>query len=246
MSTMIPFPGLTVSSAQTRSGNASNAESAETSCPVHVAENARLQPRSSMFVSALMIAGREQSPAKVRNMSPNGAMVQSTLTTLPGTRIKLVRGRLVAEGTTVWTSRNRHGVKFDVEVSVKDWLAGPAKVEQNRVDDIVSLIKAGHVMPQMDCAEPGIDGEARQSVEQSAKDINTVVNLIKDLEDDLASSAETLIRHEVKLQNLDIAIQMLRAIAQQLSCGPRDQLSSSASLNNLRVACSQALGSRID
>lgn len=243
MSSMIPFPGLTVSSAQTPSGHASTAESAESDCPLHKAENARLQPRSSLFLSALMIAGREQSPVKVRNMSPNGAMVESTLTTMPGTRIKLVRGRLVAEGTTVWTSRNRLGVNFDVEVSIKDWLAGPAKVEQNRVDDIVSLIKAGRVMVQIDDAEPGIDSEARQSVEQSANDIKTVVNLIQDLEDDLASSAETLMRHEVKLQNLDIATQMLRAIAQQLSCGPRDQPFSSASLNNLRAACGQALGS---
>lgn len=245
MSTMIPFPGLTALSTQTRSEHASTIEPAETDCPFHEAENARLHPRSSMFLSALMIAGREQSPVKVRNMSPTGAMLESTLTTPPGARIKLVRGRLLAEGTTVWTSRNRHGVRFDVEVSVKDWLAGPAKVEQDRVDDIVSLIKAGRVMPQMGGAEPGIDTEARQSDEQSANDIKTVVNLILDLEDDLASSAETLMRHEAKLQNLDIAMQMLRAIAQQLSCGPRDQPSSSVNLNNLRVACGQALGGRL-
>lgn len=113
-----------------------------------------------MFVTAVMVAGREQSAVKVRNMSPTGAMVESTVTAQPGTRIKLVRGRLVAEGAIVWTSGNRHGVKLDGEVSVKDWLAGPAKAEQDRIDDIVSLIKAGRAMPPMDSDEAAISTEA--------------------------------------------------------------------------------------
>lgn len=242
---MIPSPGLAVSSTQTQSGQTPIAEPPESARQLQRAENARRQPRSSMFLAAVMLVGRDQSPVKVRNMSPDGAMVESTLTASPGTRIKLVRGRLVAEGSIVWTSGNRHGVKFDVEVSVEEWLAGPAKAEQDRVDDIVSLIKTGRLMPQVDGAEPAINTEARQSNEQSATDLKAVVNLIQDLEDDLASSPETLMRHEVKLQNLDIAMQMLRAIAQQLSCGPCDRPSSGADLDNLRVVCGRALGSRL-
>ena len=38
------------------------------------------------------------------------------------------------------------------------------------------------------------------------------MRLIEDLEEDLSSSADTLARHGVKLQNLDIAMQMVRAI----------------------------------
>lgn len=242
ISTMIPSPSLAVSSTQTQSGPTPIAEPPESARQLQRAENARRQPRSSMCLTAVMHAGREQSPVKVRNMSPNGAMVETTLTAPAGTKVKLVRGRQVAEGTIVWTSKNRHGVKIDVEVSVKDWLAGPAKAEQDRVDDIVSLIKAGRVMPQVDGTEPAINTEARQSNEQSATDLKAVVNLIQDLEDDFASSPETLMRHEVKLQNLDIAMQMLRAIAQQLSFGPRDRPFSGADLDNLRLVCGRALG----
>lgn len=238
---MNPSQRLPVSSNQALTGRTPIAESAH---QLPSAGNARRQPRSSMFLTAVILVGREQSPVKVRNMSPSGAMVETTVDASPGTNVKLVRGRLVAEGSIVWTSGNRHGVKFDVEVSVQEWLAGPAKAEQNRIDDIVSLIKAGRVVPQVDGAEPPISAEGRQSNEQSAIDLEAVVNLIQDLEEDLASSPETLMRHQVKLQNLDIAMQMLRAVAEQLSPGQGDRPSIGADLDNLRVVCGRAMGSR--
>lgn len=241
----IPSYDLPVSSPQIQLRSMHLSESREPASPSQRADEARLLPRSSMFVTAVMVVGRNQTPVKVRNMSANGAMVESTLTAPPGTKVKLIRGRLVAEGTIVWDSKNRLGVKLEVEVSVKDWLAGPAKAEQDRVDNMVSLIKAGRALPQAEGADPVIRAEARQSNAQCASDLEAVGNLIQDLEDDLASSVETLMRHEVKLQNLDIAMQMLQAIAQQLSCGPGGKRSTGSSLDNLRVVCSQALGSRM-
>jgi hypothetical protein len=66
---------------------------------------------------------------------------------------------------------------------------------------------------------------------------------MQSLEDELASSDETLARHGLKLQNLDIAMQMLRAIASELRSGDTQQRPSAAKLCNLRVACGEALGS---
>lgn len=214
--------------------------------PLQRAIEARRLARSSMFVSAVMIVGDNKAPVKIRNMSANGAMVESTLAASLGAKVQLLRGSRVAEGTIVWVSKNRLGLRLEPEVLVKDWLASPAKAGQDRVDDIVSLIKAGRAVPPSESADPSVKFESRQPNAQFASDLETVVDLIQELEDDLSSSVDTMTRHESKLQNLDIAMQMLRSIAQQLKCGSGLQPPTGASLDNLRVVCGQALGRRTD
>ena len=59
----------------------------------------RSQVRSSMFLAAVMGAGAEQAPVRIRNMSPTGAMMESPITPVPGTQIDLIR----------WIDRPRQG-----------------------------------------------------------------------------------------------------------------------------------------
>ena len=127
---------------------------------------------------------------------------------------------------------------FCSEASVKDWLAAPAKVEQQRVDEIVALVKAGYTE---DSGQYNNPAEPR-SQEQLVDDLGAVIRLMQDLEEDLAGSDETLARHGLKLQNMDIAMQMLRAVAAELA--PQDggsERMSIARLQDLRVSCAQAL-----
>jgi hypothetical protein len=200
--------------------------------------DARGQLRSSMFLAAVLRAGTEQAPVKVRNMSPNGALIESSVTPSAGTKVDLMRGALIARGTVIWSSANRCGVRFSSEVSVKDWLAAPSKVQQQRVDEIVALVKAGGADLGR---EEGAPYESR-SHEQLVDDLGAVVRLMQDLEDDLAASDETMERHGMKLQNLDIAMQMLRAVAGELTPDGSNGPVSVARLEDLRVACAQALG----
>ncbi len=58
----------------------------------------------------------------------------------------------------------------------------------------------------------------------------------------MAASDETLERHGMKLQNLDIAMQMLRAVAGELTPDDGNGPVRIAKLEDLRVACAQALG----
>ena len=201
----------------------------------------RTESRSSMFLAAVLRAGLEQAPAKVRNMSPHGAMVESSLMPVRGASVHLIRGLLVAEGTVIWSTTGRCGLRFASELSVKDWLAAPAMGEQQRVDEIVALVKAGATVPA-GFGGGDLKAKAVRSREQLIDDLGAVVHLIQNLEDDLASSDETLARHGVKLQNLDIAMQMVRAIARELTPDLGGQPMSIAKLADLRVACAQALG----
>lgn len=193
-----------------------------------------------MFLAALLRAGTEQAEVRVRNMSASGAMIESSLIPVAGSAVHLVRGRLVAKGIVVWGSSKGFGLRFHSEVCVQAWLSSPAKVEQHRVDQIVALVKSGAIPPTSTNATSVDEDSDCRGGEQLAADVQTIVRLMQDLEDDLSSSDETLARHGMKLQHLDIAMQMLRAVAGQLLPGLRDG-TSMARLQDLRVACAQAL-----
>jgi hypothetical protein len=204
---------------------------------------ARSPPRSSMFLAAVLRAGDEHASVKVRNMSPNGAMLETSLVPPPGTNVHLIRGTLIAQGTIIWSSSHRCGLRFSCRVAVKEWLAAPTTPEQHRVDEIVSLVRAGEVSTASgvgNCDEPS----SPRTDEQLVDDLRDVGRLMQDLEDDLASSKDTLARHEAKLQNLDIAMQMIRAIGQELTPAHQGKPTCIADLENLRIVCAQALGIR--
>ena len=174
-------------------------------------------------------------------MSSNGAMVETSLPPTRGTYVYLMRGSLVARGTVIWSSANRCGLKFSSEVSVKDWLAAPTAVHQNRVDEMVALVQAGQAAVATDhSVEQGFASENR-SHGQLVEDLGAVISLIQNLGDDLASSDETLARHGIKLQNLDIAMQMLRAVSAELTPNNSTKLADLAKLKDIQVACAKAL-----
>jgi len=206
--------------------------------------DARDLTRSSMFLGAVLRAGSEQAPVRIRNMSPHGAMVETPISPPRGTEVHLIRGRLVAPGTVVWVSSNCCGLRFSSELSIDEWLAVPAKSEQGRVDQVIARVKARATSAPAAVARHFRATGTSTSGEQLAIDLGAVVGLLRDLEDDLASSGETLVRHGIKLQNIDIAMQMIRAIAHELHHGRGDPPISLASLEDLRVACAEVLGRR--
>lgn len=175
-------------------------------------------------------------------MSTRGAMVESPLIPAVGTRVQLMRGALIADGVVVWTSPKRLGLKLLSEVAIQAWLASPAKIEQQRVDNIIALVRSGAIPPASTPFAANDLAKKARSSEQLVDDLGAVVSLMEGLEDELSSSNETLARHGIKLQHLDIAMQMLRAVARELSTGGWNGQAGMARLEDLRVVCAQALG----
>ena len=207
--------------------------------PHEVGPEGRQQGRSSLFLAAVLKAGSEQVPVRVRNMSVSGAMIEAPVCPEIGTQVQLIRGSLIAFGEVAWSAGGQCGLRFASALSIKDWLAAPAKVEQQRVDKIVSLVKAGAIPVAFGDPTPksGVAGTLEQD---AAKELEDVVALLLDLEGDLASSSETLERHGAKLQSLDIAVQMIRATSNKLMGIPN----AGASLEDLRAVCDATLGKR--
>jgi hypothetical protein len=197
----------------------------------------RAQTRSSLFLAAVLRSGSQQSPVKVRNMSLNGAMIESPFTPPVGAVVQLIRGSLRADGKVMWSSSDRCGLRFDKEIAIKQWLAPPSKAQQERVDEIVSLVRAGAVPATLSAHD-----RARAPREEELIDgLNEVVRLLEDLENDLCTSQESLARHGPKLQNLDIALQMIKAVVRGLNGEEHTQ---GAELSDLRLVCEQALAGK--
>lgn len=189
-----------------------------------------------------MQAGAEQAPVKVRNLSSTGALIETPIAPVEGTTVHLLRGPLIAEGTVIWSSSKRCGLRFSSEVSLKDWLAAPAAVHQQRVDEMVALAKAGQLSGPPELAVSQDVARAARLQADVQGDLEAVIALLQDLENDVASSSETVARHGMKLQNLDLAMQMLRAMSAETAPDSTRVSVSSAKLKDLRVACATALG----
>ena len=207
--------------------------------------DARIAPRTNMFIAATMCWERHRNPVKVRNMSLTGALVESPVVPSIGSSVLLIRGSYSAGGRVVWADKNRCGLHLSEAITVRDWLAPPSNTEQQRVDQIVALVKAGAVpLPTGTFTgrpdRPGLP--ALLTDNRLTEDLGLVSQLIEDLGDDLASEPETLMRHASKLQNLDIAMQMLTAICNEIRASDHGDGTRMARLEDLRTSCGQALG----
>jgi hypothetical protein len=81
----------------------------------------------------------------------------------------------------------------------------------------------------------------RRSRHQLADELGAVFQLLVNMEDEFTSIRDTVARHSYKLQHLDLAMQMLTELAGDLIIGGMDPEAGSPRLDNLRVACGNAL-----
>lgn len=197
--------------------------------------------RTNMFIAATLCWGMHRNPARVRNMSPTGALVEAPVLPPPGTRVHLLRGSFSAEGRVAWTESNRCGVRLTSRIEVREWLAPPGNGEQQRVDQIVALVKAGAVPLPAGSLTSRVPLPDLLSGEQLSRDLGLVSELIENLGDHLASEPETLMRHATKLQNLDIAMQILSALSNELLAKDGENSTRMARIEDLRTSGSQAL-----
>src|SRR5574338_707014 len=98
---------------------------------------ARLGPRTNLFLAAVLHGGKSSSPVRLRNMSSEGALAEGVDVPQAGSEVRLVRGSLAASATVAWSAQGRCGLHFSSPVSVREWLAPPANQDQQRVDDAV-------------------------------------------------------------------------------------------------------------
>jgi len=249
--------------------------------------------RTETAIPAVLHRNQENAPVVIGNISPAGAMVESSLLPSEGDSVHLVRGELCAEGKIIWRSVDCCGVEFSSHIDPSKWLAPAAHAGQARVDEILAILKAGAEPPRASEAEASRENSNSYSLEddlgllrallknlndelsgssetldrhssklahldqamqllsdpklvrrspyQLVDELGGVLQLLVELEDELAHTKDTVARHGYKLQHLDLAMQMLTELGSELITGSEDSLSASPRLQNLRGVCENAL-----
>ncbi len=192
----------------------------------------RLADRTNMFIAAALLADGASRPAKVRNMSPRGALVEAAVLPQQGRAIELVRGALRVTGDVVWRDEQRCGVRFRSAVVVADWLASCGRNGQQGVERRVSQLRMGAVPAEPATADTPAD---------LSDDVARMRHLLDRLGDDLASDPDTLVRHASSLQTLDIAAQMLGALSDAVATDAATRTVGFRRLTQLRASALEAL-----
>jgi hypothetical protein len=176
----------------------------------------RAEARRNMFVMATLYCPGGSAPARIRNMSRTGALIESAVEAPENSPVRLSRGTLSVSGSIAWRLDNRAGVRFDAVIQVDDWLpgGGGGSTGQQRVDEIIHscrTLQAGEFESSASAppAAAGLADVARQLAE-----IRDALNAAGEV---LAEDMAVAMAHPAPLQTLDISIQKLERLAARLN-----------------------------
>jgi hypothetical protein len=174
-------------------------------------DEARRDLRTHLFVAASLRSDGSSAPVNVRNISRNGALIESSALPGPGAAVVLRRGSLEIDGRIAWKAGRKAGIAFGSTIHIADWMSRKlGGGGQDRIDQIISEFKAGIAMPASAAGPSAIPGN------------NPVVAELMALRTELAELGNSLIGDVVlvathpEIQALDIAIQRIDRMIGQL------------------------------
>lgn len=176
----------------------------------------RADVRSNMFVMAVLYCAGGSAPARVRNMSRGGALIESAVIPPVATEVRLSRGSLGVSGHIVWRSENRAGVQFDAAIAVSDWLPGGNRpTGQQSVDEMIHACRTATAPEPEAAPSPWVTiAEARRQLLEFSDLLNVAAG-------ELASDIAVASGHPTALQSIDVAAQKLEKLASLLPDGPQ-------------------------
>jgi len=170
----------------------------------------RLEPRTNLFVVATLYAAEGSTPVRIRNMSREGALVESAAIPSVGSAVELCRGSLSAFGSVIWLAGCKAGVRFDGGIAVAEWLpSGKAGSGQMLADDMVHQARLGAIASATTptSAAPA----ARRS--QIPDELLRLCRSLEEASEELAADAVIAERFPGPLQAIDMATQALAKLA---------------------------------
>jgi hypothetical protein len=159
--------------------------------------------RTNLFVLAALRTATDQAPVRIRNVSPFGMLVESSLLPSRGTLVEVMRGSLSARGSVVWANGGKVGIKLVNEIDTAEWLPVRVNRKQSLIDEVFAAAK---IKPSKDELS-NYSGDVRDTSDlfSLAEDLNWILqNLLED--------NDTTSKHCVALQKLDIASHKVRKL----------------------------------
>lgn len=203
--------------------------------------DSRRAERTSLYLAAALSFDGSSTPVMIRNISAAGALIEGATLPKAGAVLHLVRGALAVRGIAMWATGGRCGVSFSDNIDVQQWRAARKNTEQQRVDEVVRLVKAGAVpLPVRSFGHSSKGGENAPGSAELSRDLRLVSDLVGRLGEELARDSELVKRHGAALQLVDIAMQIIGAVETTLA-GREDAGNSAAKLEGLRRSADEAL-----
>ena len=203
--------------------------------PPEGAAEARATSRTNLFMAATLHVDGVARPVTIRDLSAAGAQIESTLRLEIGSEATLSRGPLSVQCHVAWCTNRRCGLHFALPVLVQEWMAGSLNRQQQRADHVVASVKVGTVSFEAP-APPKAATPAH-----AAEDLQRVSRVLEILGNALASDPAVVVKHGIHLQNLDIALQTLTALAGSMQTDDPEYIVNVARLAELRITCLEAL-----
>lgn len=205
-----------------------------TTSPISSSGEDRRHRRSKLFVGVTVFANSKSSPARLRDISPSGALLEMRAPPKVGTKLKIKRGTLEREAAVRWARDSRCGVKFDEEVIVLDWISG--QVDQPSIDRMMNNIRTGIAAEPEEPMFISSSAELAEVLsERLAEEIDFATRTIDDLCSALTKDSHLIKTQSNNLQRMDAVTQSLTQLANILRS--TDQLSaiSNCPLGNLKA-----------
>jgi hypothetical protein len=176
-------------------------------------DEGRRQPRTHLFVAAILYSGGRAAPVRIRNMSPSGALLEGAGIAEAGTAVTLKRGSLEAFGVVAWSADLKAGIAFSGPVEIASWMSRKPPSHQARVDEIVAEIRTGH--PGPDHLRPAPRTYGAGSLEAELAQLRADLSR---LGGKLASDPALIAAHP-EIQMLDVSVQRIDRMIGQLGEG---------------------------
>lgn len=81
-----------------------------------------IQHRSRVMLAAHIISQGFSIDVRIRNLSRSGALIEGEIVPSASTTVELLRNNLSVRAEVVWSKPGRCGVKFDVPISIEEWV----------------------------------------------------------------------------------------------------------------------------
>lgn len=192
-------------------------------------------PRTNLLLSATIETSFGETPARVRNLSEGGAMVECAEPPTPGERLMLKRSALTASATCVWRNGARFGIRFDRPIAVQHWATGmrpAASPGQQRIDAIQASLRAGQAVAP---ASPSVMPSKAAVLHNVADEIGAAAKVLRALSDRLADDIAVVAAHGEALQHLDPLAQTLDHLARILTAGDPGVIIDAIGMDDLRA-----------
>lgn len=191
-------------------------------------------PRANTYLAPVLVGRHAQTPVTVRNLSATGALIQSRTDLAEEVDVTLARGSLRATGSLVWREGRLGGIKFANPINLAVWVPGATYQGQLDVDRAVAESRGIEVLKPTVVEQASSPEETEHLSERIAQELSFVARKLDALGNELSDDPTIVARHAMRLQDLDIATQVLGHLARLINSAEPTALLKTIGMDDLR------------